>query len=246
MKEDIHQLALAAARNRIYDEMKKLGIAGNEATSLVEGKKDLVAEAVVAQQKVYQMSGESVAQKTKNEHTELYKGYVEAYNVVSAKIDAERNAEVSSRSSEFRSLKLDETYLSNAIYLHELYFANCFDPKSEVFYNMLSHMRLERDFGSFEDWQKNFVDCALSAREGWVVCAYSTFLKKFVNFFVDGHDTSCLLGAYPVIVVDVWTHSRKDFANSVKDYVYSQMREFDWNVIEERFQRAEKIAEALK
>ena len=39
---------------------------------------------------------------------------------------------VNSNKSEFRSLKIDETYNLNASYLHELYFANISDMQSKV------------------------------------------------------------------------------------------------------------------
>jgi Fe-Mn family superoxide dismutase len=147
----------------------------------------------------------------------------------------------------FGDLKRGEARCSNAVYLHELYFANCFDPHSEVFMNTKSYMRLERDWGTFDDWQRDFVACALTAREGWAVLGYSTYHRRYINTIIDGDDQGMLLGLYPVLVIDVWSHAHyRDYLSDRSSYVIAQMREINWNVVEERIERAEKIAEALK
>lgn len=211
-----------------------------------EHDESLIDESYVAQQKQYDMPAESVKPHTKQQHTELYQSYIKNLNEVSAKLDTARRGEANPFQSDFRSLKLDEVYNLNAVYLHELYFANCFDPASEVFSDTLAYMRLQRDWGDFDSWQRDFVACALSAREGWAVTGYSTFLKRYINFFVDGHSACIPLGIYPVIVVDMWTHASKDYANNKREYLITQMREINWVVVVERFKRAEAIAQAVK
>jgi len=204
-----------------------------------------LTEAYVAQPKHYDLPAESVSQQTKEAHLELYNGYVESLNRVAAELEAVQRVEANSRSSRYRSLKQDETYLLNATYLHELYFANGFDPSSDVYESSLACMRLSRDWGDFDRWQRDFYACALSAREGWVVTGFNTFLKKYATVFIDGHSASVPVGFYPTIVVDMWDHASKDFSDK-REYIVSQMRELNWDVIEERFLRAEKIAEAVK
>lgn len=207
----------------------------------------VVAESYVAEPKAYSQVSERVSQQTKNAHTELYKQYVESLNTVSAELDTADRQKANSRHSDFRSLKVDETYNLNATWLHELYFANCFSPNSEVYMDSMPYLRLQRDFGTFDDWQKDFVACGLAAGEGWVVCAYSIFLRRYVNTVITGHSADVQLGLYPVIVVDMWSHaSFKDYGNDRRSFLISQMREFNWNVVEERFNKAEAIAEVLK
>jgi len=216
--------------------------------TVVESKpaENVVSEAYAAQQKHFPQVSEYVSQKTKDAHTSLYKGYISTLNSVSAKIDSAPK-DSDSNHCEYRDLKIDEAHNLNAVWLHELYFANCFDPHSEVYMDSLSFMRLERDFGSFEEWQKHFVACALSAREGWVICGYNMFLRKYVNILVDGHANNVMMGIVPVIVVDMWSHAYyKDYLNDKNSYIASQMRSFNWGVIEGRFQRCEKVDGALR
>lgn len=204
-------------------------------------------EAYVAQQKYYNQATELLSQRTKDAHTEMYQNYVKKLNEVSAKLDATSKVDVDHESCEYRSLKRDEAFLANSVYLHELYFSNCFDPHSELFMDTLAYMRLQRDFGSFEHWQADFMACAAANREGWAICGYNTFLKRFVNTFVDSHDQGAMLGLIPVIVIDTWSHSfYRDYLKDRKSYVVAMMRELNWEVIEERFKRLEKVHEALK
>ena len=111
----------------------------------------------------------------------------------------------------------------------------------------MAYLRLQRDFGTFEDWQKHFIACAMSAGEGWVVTGYNMYLRRYVTTVISHHSQDVMLGLYPIIVVDMWSHSYySDYLNDKKSYLIAMMREFNWNTIEERFKRAEKIGEALK
>ena len=206
-----------------------------------------IDEAYVAQLKKFSLPTEMLRAKNKASHKALYDNYVKTFNAISAELDAVDREQASLNHSAYRSLKLDETHSMNAVYLHELYFSNISDVNSEVAMDSLAFMRLERDFGSFDDWQRDFIACALSAKNGWAVTGYSTFLQSYVNFVIDLHDTHVPVGIYPVIVMDVWEHAYyRDYLTKRKTYVYAMMKEFDWVVIEERFVKADKIANVLK
>jgi Fe-Mn family superoxide dismutase len=210
-------------------------------------KVESLDEAYVAEPKVFKQVSEFSTQKTKDAHTQLYKGYVETLNKVSAKLDTVDRGAADSKHSEYRSLKLDEIYNLNATWLHELYFANSFDPHSEITMDSLSYLRLERDWGTFEDWQRDFMACAMSAGSGWAVCGYHTFLQRYVNTVVSHHSGDVMLGLYPVIVVDMWEHAYyRDYLTDKKSHLVARMREFNWNVIEDRFNKAESMAQVLK
>lgn len=206
-----------------------------------------VNESYVAEPKAYKQVSELVSEKTKASHVELYKQHVEALNKASAELDtADRSAANPNRSA-FRSLKLDETANMNGVWLHELYFANCFAPQSEVYMDSKAFMRLQEAYGTFDDWQKDFMACAMSTDDGWAVCGYNIFLKRYVNTFVNDNDENVMMGLYPLIVVDMHEHSfYKDYLTDRKSYLVAQMREFNWETIEQRFLKAEAIAQVVK
>lgn len=213
----------------------------------ISTESETLEEGYVATPKVYAQVTDLLSTETKDAHAKLYQTYVDNLSRVAAEADVADKLSANSNASDYRSVKENEAYLHNAVYLHELYFANCFDPNSEVFMDTYAFMRLQRDFGTFEAWQADFIACAAANRDGWVVCGYSTFLKRFVNTFVDGHANSVMLGLYPTIVIDTHEHAYyRDYLGDKKSYVVAMMRELNWDVIESRFKRAEAIGEALK
>lgn len=204
-------------------------------------------ESFVAQPKQFDIKTERLSDQTKSDHVKLYKDYIDTFNRTSAQLDAVSRKDANAAGSEFRALKKVETYTLNAIYLHELYFANIGDPNSVLYSDTMAHMRLDRDFGGFSRWQDDFLACAMSAREGWVITCFNSFLKRYVNVVIDGDDQGVPLGCFPVVVLDVWAHSYfKDFTVDRKKYAREMMKELNWKVIEDRFIRAERILDALR
>jgi Fe-Mn family superoxide dismutase len=118
---------------------------------------------------------------------------------------------------------------------------------SRITADSLAYLRLERDFGSFDNWQRDFIATAMASRNGWAVTVYNTFLKRYMNVVVDLHSLNVPFSSYPVIVLDVWEHAYyKDYLNDRKKYVFAMMKQLNWKVIDERFQRAEDVAEVFK
>jgi Fe-Mn family superoxide dismutase len=230
-----------------YDKEKLEGLSSQIRKDLGLKTEDTLQESYVAQAKTYSLSTDLLSAKTKKGHEEKYEGYVKTLNRVSAELDTADRQDAKSTHSEYRSLKIDEVWNLNAVYLHELYFANISDPHSQIDMDTLAYMRLERDFGTFDDWQFDLIACAMASRDGWAVTAYNTYLQRYMNFFIDSHDSHVPLGCYPVVVIDVWEHAYyRDYLTDRRSYVYAMMKELRWDVIEERFKRAEKIAKAMR
>ena len=204
---------------------------------------DTLSESYVTQAKKYNLTTELLSDKNKAAHQKLLENYVKTLNEVSTKLDTVDREGANLNHSEFRGLKIDETYNMNAAYLHALFFENISDQRSVITMDSLAFMRLERDFGSFDNWQKDFVACALSARNGWAVTVYSFMLKRYINIVVDLHSLNIPIGCVPIIVLDCWEHSYyRDYLSDRKTYTYGMMKEFDWNEIGQRFEKAEKMA----
>ena len=209
-------------------------------------KEDEVNEAYVTQAKKFDLTTELLSEKNKVAHQELLEAYVSSLNKISAELDAANREDANSNDSEFRSLKIDETYNLNAAFLHGLFFENISDLQSQLTMDSLAFMRLERDFGSFDAWQKDFIACAMSSRNGWAITVYNGFLDRYVNVVVDLHSLNVPFNAYPVIVLDMWEHSYyRDYLNDKKTYIFAMMKELDWELIGRRFKKAEKLVKVL-
>jgi len=154
---------------------------------------------------------------------------------VSSELDAVNKHEAGSYASLYRSLKMDECYNLNAVKLHELYFYNISDLASEITVDSLPYMKFSRDFGTFENWQFDFIACAMSSREGWAMTVYEPYKKVYMNICVDSHSMGVPVGAIPVFVLDMWSHSYfKDYEIDKRSYIISMMREINWDVVEAR------------
>ena len=204
---------------------------------------DELQEAYVTQAKNFTLTTEFLSEKNKAAHQELFEGYVETLNRVSAELDTADREDANSNDSSYRSLKIDEIYNLNAAFLHGLFFDNVSDPQSKITMDSIAYMRLERDFGTFDEWQKDFIACAMSSRNGWAVTVYNKFLNRYMNVCVDLHNINVPFASYPIVVLDMWEHSYyRDYLNDKKTYVFAMMKELDWDKIEERVKNAEKIS----
>jgi len=202
-------------------------------------------EAYVTQAKVYELNTELLSQKTKDSHQKILEDHVKKLNEVSAFLDTAERELADINNSKLRSLKEDEVYNLNASFLHAYYFENIGDQNSVINMDSIAFMRLERDFGSFDEWQKDFIACALSSRNGWVVTVYNFLLRRYMNVIIDLHSKNVPIGSYPIVVVDCWEHAYyKDYLDNKKSYIYAMMKELKWTRIEERIKKVESMLRA--
>jgi len=204
-------------------------------------------EAYVVTPAKQSLSTELLSQKTKTMLKDRADASAEALNRVSAELDSVDRDNVNPAYSKLSDLKSDELRLINENFLLGMHMANISDPNSVITMDSLAFLRIERDFGTFDAWQKDFIACALAAKSGYAVTAYNTNLKRYMNFIVDS-DNRCLpLGTDPVISLCVCGDAYiRDYLGDRKTYVFAMMKEFGWDTIEERFKKTEKIAKALK
>ena len=213
----------------------------------IEKDKAHLSESYVAQTKTFNLPTELLSNANKKAHIALYEGYVTEFNKISAELDSVDRSSVNKNNSKFRSLKIDETYNGNAAYLHELYFANISDLHSEVAMDSLAYMRLTRDFGTFDDWQRDFMACCLASRNGWACTVYNVWLQSYQNCVIDLHSSNVPVGVFPIITLDMWEHAYyRDYLNNSKVYTVAMMKQLNWKVIETRVKKAEKIGQILR
>ena len=204
-------------------------------------------EALSAQEKVFTINTDFLSEDNVENHKKLYEGYVEKFNEANLKLDSVDKSKVNSSRSDFRSLKLDETYNLNGVYLHELYFANIGDSRSEIKMDSLSYMRLARDFGSFDNWQKDFLACCKGSQNGWAITYLNTYTQTYMNAMVDLHTNNIPFGSIPIVIMDVWQHAYyRDYLKDVNTYSKAMMKQLNWNVIEERVVKADKVVRVLR
>ena len=212
--------------------------------STLEG---VLKEAYVTEPKTFDLRTDLLSDATKKAQQAEFEGFVSALNRVSAELDGADRENANNKHSDFRSLKEDEVHNMNAAWLRAMYFENISDLDSKITMDSLAFLRLERDFGSFDEWQRDFIACCMSSRDGYAVTGYSIFLKRYMNFVIDNEAKNVGIGVLPIIVMDVNSGAYfRDYLNNRKTYVLAMMKELDWDRIEMRFKKAEKIAKLSK
>jgi Fe-Mn family superoxide dismutase len=190
---------------------------------------------------------ELLSSKTKEMLRKKAESLATALNRVSAELDAADRETSNPNYSKFVDLKRDETRLINENFLLGMHLSNISDVNSLIAMDSIAFLRIERDFGTFDDWQKDFIACALGAQNGYAVTAYNTNLKRYMNIIVDSDLRALPVGTIPVVVLSVCGMSYiRDYLDDRKTYVFAMMKEFNWDIIDDRFKRAEKIAKVLK
>ena len=206
----------------------------------------MLNEAYVLQPKKYDIQTDVISQKALTANIEDFETAVGVVNEISAKLDSVDRNNSNSKDAAYRELKSAETYNLNYVFLTSLHFDNIADPASKVMMDSLSYMRLSRDFGTFEDWQRDFIACAMGSRDGYVVTVFNGSLNRYMNIMVDENCTGPMMNCIPVICLCVKDNFYfRDYLNDRKSYIFAMMKELRWSLIEERFKRADKLSKIL-
>lgn len=170
-------------------------------------------------------------------HDKLYKGYVEKRNDIEAALESTHRSEAAATYSEYRELKLEETYNAGGQILHELYFESLGgtgQPRGPFV------DRVELDFGSWEAFLEDAVACAMASR-GWMVTAWDPADGKIHNFLADAHNQGGVWGAVPLWVIDCYEHAYLiDHGTDRKAYVQAVLQNVNWDKINERLSTLER------
>jgi Fe-Mn family superoxide dismutase len=167
-------------------------------------------------------------------HDKLYAGYVAKWEEIQSKLGAVDKSSANASFSELRELKVEESFTSNAIVLHEAYF-DILGGNGEIEGEVLE--LIEKDFGSFEKWLEDFKAIGLCSR-GWVVLGYDFNDGKLKNFLLDAHNLYGVWGASPILVLDMYEHAYFiDFGSDKKSYIEIFFQNLNWQVINKKFKK---------
>lgn len=182
-----------------------------------------------------------ISQKTIETHRDkLYVGYVNKKNEIEEKLEKVDRATANATYGDFRSLKLEETFAANGVFLHEYYF---YMLEGDGIHTKAPELlsRIIKDFGSFEKWIEDFKACGMSAR-GWVVLVWDTNDGRLHNYIGDMHNQGGIWGALPIVVLDVYEHAYfMDYGSDRKSYVEVFMKLIDWAGAEKLYKRAVQV-----
>jgi Fe-Mn family superoxide dismutase len=182
-------------------------------------------------------------------HFTLYQGYVTNTNkladAMAAMIKDGKQATL-----EFAELKRRFGWEFNGMRLHELYFGNLSPTKSA---SMLGSQQTSdiakggkaipesvkkqvvKDFGSYENWEKEMKAICAMRGIGWGVLYYDIGHGRLFNCWINEHDVGHLSTCAPILVIDVFEHAyMTDYGIKRADYLEALWKVLDWSEAERR------------
>ncbi|MFB6209317.1 MAG: superoxide dismutase [Candidatus Nanohaloarchaea archaeon] len=164
-------------------------------------------------------------------HDTHHQGYVNGVNQAEEDLEDQRDSgDFSSTGSILSSFT--HNYCGNV--LHEVFWHNMSPrgggkPEGDLL------EAIEEEFGSYENWKKEFKQAAKSA-SGWALLVYIPREDTLHNVTVDNHDEGAVWGAHPILALDVWEHSYyHDYGPDRGEFIDNFFQVLDWSEVEDRY-----------
>ena len=168
-------------------------------------------------------------------HFTLYQGYVTNFNKLNDILAAmEKDGKFDT--PEYAELNRRFGWEFNGMRLHEYYFGNM-TPKSGLAASEQAMLmeKIEKEFGSYEAWEKDFKSMGAMRGIGWVVLYWDREADRIFNVWVNEHDTGHFAGCAPLLVIDVFEHAfMLDYGTKRAGYIEAFMKAINWGVVEDR------------
>ena len=174
-----------------------------------------------------------ISEKTNEiHHDKLYAGYVNKRNEIEEGLKKADRSKAAQTYSEFRALKLEETFNADGVILHELYF-DSLGGNGQATGSFKD--KVAEDFGSWEAFIEDATATAMSAR-GWMVTAYDPSDQKIHNFLCDMHNQGGVWGTIPLWTIDCYEHAYFiDYGSDRKAYITALLENINWDAVNERY-----------
>lgn len=171
-----------------------------------------------------------LSDKLIKDHFFLYQGYVNNTNKLLQELDMFSKEDMYN-TPEYSEIKRRLGWEWNGMRLHEYYFSNMIKGGSYLDRNTNLFKRIIHDFGSYDNWEKDFKATGLIRGIGWVVLCYDPLLEKLFNVWIDEHNTGHFTGCYPILVLDVFEHSYQlDYGIKKSNYIDAFFKIVNWTI----------------
>ena len=164
-------------------------------------------------------------------HFGLYEGYVKNTNLVLEQLQKQQPG-----TPEYGELKRRFGWEFDGMRMHELYFGNLMKGGSKLDETLELEKQIVKDFGSLENWEKDFRGVLAMRGIGWAMLYFDKEKSQLFNAWIGEHDGGHLVGCEPILVVDVFEHAYlADYGTKRPDYIEAIMKNLCWHVANARF-----------
>jgi len=183
---------------------------------------------------------EGFSEKLLKTHFKLYEGYVAHLNQMILFLN-----ESDKSTQEYEEIKRRFAWEYNGVRLHEAYFGNLKKDSDGLDLNSALAQQIAKDFGSMDEWEKDFRAVAAMRGIGWAVFVWDPESRRFFNVWIDEHATGHLVYSIPLLVCDVFEHAYMvDYSMDRKSYTEAFMRAIDWEEVQKRYDAVLRLSSA--
>lgn len=182
-----------------------------------------------------------ISAKTVEEHLKLYSGYVKNANTVREKVE-EMKQDPQTHAYALGEVVRRFGFEYNGMRNHEVYFESLSGSAKELSPESPLAQQIVEDFGSMENWLKEFKNIALIRGIGWAMLYYDREDKRLLNAWIDEQHLGQLQNCVLILGLDMWEHSFvADYQPSgKKTYVEDFFANINWETIEGNFTKNAK------
>lgn len=163
-------------------------------------------------------------------HFTLYQGYVTNTNKLADTLNAMLK-EGKAGTPEYSELKRRFGWEWNGMRLHEYYFGNMTKGGKPIDKNTNLYKKIVEDFGSYENWEKDFRGAGSMRGIGWTMLYYDKMDGRLFNTWINEHDVGHLCGTSPLLIMDVFEHAfMLDYGVKKAGYIDAFFNAIDWTI----------------
>lgn len=172
-------------------------------------------------------------------HFQLYQGYVKNTNLLMNSLkEMGRNGK--EMSYDYGALKRRFGWEFDGMRLHELYFDNL-GEQSVLDRESPLYREIVKNFGSFEQWKKEFIATGMMRGIGWSILYRDPQTGLLFNTWINEHDLGHLATSTPLLVMDVFEHAyMPQYGLDRAGYITAFFSNIRWSIVNQRYQDALK------
>jgi superoxide dismutase, Fe-Mn family len=166
-------------------------------------------------------------------HFTLYQGYVTNTNKLVDTLDAMLK-DGKTATPEYAEMTRRFGWEFDGMRLHEYYFENL-GGKAPMAAGGKFAAKLAAEFGSVENWEKDFRAVGAMRGIGWAVLYQDSATGRLFNVWINEHDGGHLAGCTPILIMDVFEHAFMiDYGLKRPDYIAAFFANVNWAAAEAR------------
>lgn len=170
-------------------------------------------------------------------HFKLYQGYVNNTNTLLEKLNA-FNLDGKTTPPEYACIKYRLGWEFDGMLLHEYYFDNL-GGKQDLAQNDPLMQKIIADFGSYENWKKDFIATGAMRGIGWAILYQEPKQGRLINTWINEHDLGHLAGGVPLLIMDVFEHAYiTQFGLERGEYITVFFNNINWEAVSSRFRNS--------